>query len=130
MFVNMADLRVGFLCRHEVIRDVDIEQEVIHELVTAWRESNTVLLPILVKIDSASSVKRILVCNFLQDPTVLLLDRPRMARREKRPKACILPSKVRYFPRDVYSTKLKHRMRKKIAKGALYNAFLQTRRFL
>ena len=67
MFVNMADLRVGFLCRHEVIRDVDIEQEVIHELVTAWRESNTVLLPILVKIDSASSVKRILVCNFLQD---------------------------------------------------------------
>ena len=72
MFVNMADLRVGFLCRHEVIRDVDIEQEVIHELVTAWRESNTVLLPILVKIDSASSVKRILVCNFLQDHGALV----------------------------------------------------------
>ena len=115
MFVNMADLRVGFLCRHEVIRDVDIEQEVIHELVTAWRESNTVLLPILAIFSMT---------------TVLLLDRPRMGRREKRPKACILPSKVRYFPRDVYSTKLKHRMRKKTAKGALYNAFLQTKRFL
>ena len=72
MFVNMADLGVGFLCRHEVIRDVDIEQEVIHELVTAWRESNTVLLPILVKIDSASSVKRIFVCNFLQNHGALV----------------------------------------------------------
>ena len=105
----MADLRVGFLCRHEVIRDVDIEQEVIHELVTAWRESNTVLLPILLKLTVPVLLREFSFAIFSKT-TVLLLDRPRMARREKRPKACILPSKVRYFPRDVYSMKLKHRM--------------------
>ena len=47
----MADLRLFLPCRHEVIRDVDTEQEVIYE------RTNTVLLPIFVKIDGASSVK-------------------------------------------------------------------------
>ena len=68
----MAHVRVSFLYRHEVIRDVDLEQEVIHELVTAWQESNTILLPILVKTDSASSVKRIFLRIFLQDHGALV----------------------------------------------------------
>ena len=87
---NHTNFRVGLLCRHEVIWDVDIQQKAIHKLVTAWQEANTILLPILVKIDSTSSVKRILFSNFLQT-TVLLLDRPRIARRENRPSACMLP---------------------------------------
>ena len=35
---------------------VDIQQKAIHKLVTAWQEANTVLLSILVKIDSTNSV--------------------------------------------------------------------------
>ena len=71
VFVDMANFHVGFLCCHEVIRNVDIEQEVIQELVAAWREADTILLPILVKIGSASSAKRILLRNFLLDHSIL-----------------------------------------------------------
>ena len=67
-----ANFRVGFLCRHEVIWDVDIQQKAIHKLVTARQEANTILLPILVKIDRASSVKRIFFSNFLQNHSALV----------------------------------------------------------
>jgi hypothetical protein len=52
--------------------DVYIKQKVVHELVTARRETNTVLLSILVKVDSPSSVNRILLCNLLQDHCTLV----------------------------------------------------------
>ena len=55
---NHTNVRVGLiLCRNEASWDVDIQQKAIHELVAAWQKANTILLPLLVKIDSASSVK-------------------------------------------------------------------------
>ena len=99
----MAHVRVSFLYRHEVIRDVDIEQEVIHELVTAWRESNTVLLPIyLLKLTAPVLLSEFSFAIFSKT-TVLLLDLPRNARREKILSACIiLYSKVKSFRRDFH----------------------------
>ena len=67
-----TNFRVGLPCRHEVIWDVDIQQKAIHKLVTAWQEANTILLPVLVKIDSTSSVKRIKLSNLLQDHSALV----------------------------------------------------------
>ena len=49
-----------------------MQQNAIHELIATWREANTILLPTLVKVDSASSVKRILFSNLLQNHSALV----------------------------------------------------------
>ena len=86
----MANFRVGLLCRHEVIWDLDIEQEVIHELVTTLGKVKTILRPYLLKLPVPVLLSEFSFAIFSKN-TVLLLDLPRIARREKRLKACILP---------------------------------------
>ena len=58
-----TNLRVGLLYHHQVIWDVDVQEKAIPEHVTAWREANAI---ILVKTNSASSVRRVLFGNLLQ----------------------------------------------------------------
>ena len=89
-----ANFRVGFLCRHEVIWDVDIQQKAIHKLVTAWQEANTILLPYLLKLTAPVLLSEFSLAIFSKT-TVLLLDQPRIARRQKAKTGLKRPNKIR-----------------------------------